>query len=149
MPLESLDLHVIVHPENRGYGSNQKTCYQEALSRGADIVVMVHPDYQYAPPLITALASVIASGLYPIAIASRNLRTGSEGGMPLYKYIANRALTLVQNLLLDYKLSEYQTGFRAFSKDLLETLPLNENNEGYSITRCSPKQSVLATPSAR
>lgn len=128
----SLDLHVIVHPKNRGYGGNQKTCYQEALRRGADIVVMLHPDYQYSPPLITALASVIASGLYPVAIASRILGTGAlQGGMPLYKYVANRVLTLVQNLLLGYKLSEYHTGFRAFSKEALESLPLEENSDDF------------------
>jgi len=128
----SLNLHVLVHPKNRGYGGNQKTCYREALSRGADIVVMVHPDYQYAPRLITALASVIASGLYPIAVGSRILGIGAlRGGMPLYKYVANRMLTLVQNLLLGYKLSEYHTGFRAFSKEVLEALPLEENSEGF------------------
>ena len=128
----SLDLHVIVHPSNRGYGGNQNTGYQEALSRGADIVVMLHPDYQYSPPLITALASVIASGLYPVAIASRILGTGAlGGGMPLYKYMANRVLTLVQNLLLGYKLSEYHTGFRAFSKEALEALPLEENSDDF------------------
>jgi len=128
----ALGLRVIVHPQNRGYGGNQKTCYREALALGAEIVVMVHPDYQYAPPLITPLASAIASGLYPVAIASRILGTGAlRGGMPLYKYLANRVLTLVQNLLLGYKLSEYHTGFRAFSREVLETLPLEENGEGF------------------
>jgi len=128
----SLGLHVVVHHANRGYGGNQKTCYREALARGADIVVMVHPDYQYAPQLISALASAIASGLYPIAIGSRILGTGAlRGGMPLYKYVANRFLTFVQNLLLGYKLSEYHTGFRAFSREVLESLPLEENGEGF------------------
>jgi glycosyltransferase involved in cell wall biosynthesis len=128
----ALGLHVVVHPKNRGYGGNQKTCYREALARGADIVVMVHPDYQYAPPLISALAATIASNLYPIAIGSRILGTGAlKGGMPLYKYVANRALTFVQNLLLGYKLSEYHTGFRAFSREVLEGLPLEENGEGF------------------
>jgi len=127
-----LGIHVVVHPRNRGYGGNQKTCYREALTRGADIVVMVHPDYQYAPPLISALASAIASGLYPVAIGSRILGTGAlVGGMPFYKYVANRMLTFFQNLLLGYKLSEYHTGFRAFSREVLERLPLEENGEGF------------------
>lgn len=124
--------HVIVHPKNRGYGGNQKSCYRRALELGADIVVMVHPDYQYTPKLIPAMTSVIASGLFDVALASRILGGGAlRGGMPLYKYIANRALTFFQNLLLGEKLSEYHTGYRAFSRRVLETLPLEENGDDF------------------
>ena len=127
-----LGLHVIVHPKNRGYGGNQKTCYTEALKRGADIVVMVHPDYQYTPLLIPALASCVASGLFDAARGSRILGGGARGGgMPLYKYVANRLLTLTQNLLMKQKLSEYHTGYRAFSRRLLTTLPLEENDDDF------------------
>lgn len=127
-----LGLHVIRHERNLGYGANQKTCYREALRRGADILVMVHPDYQYAPQLIPALASSIASGLYDVALGSRILGTGALlGGMPRYKYVANRLLTLVQNLLVSYKLSEYHTGFRAFSRRVIERLPLEENSNDF------------------
>jgi glycosyltransferase involved in cell wall biosynthesis len=127
-----LGLHVIVHPQNRGYGGNQKTCYREALARGADVVVMVHPDYQYSPRLIPAMASMIASGHFDCVLGSRILGTGAlRGGMPLWKYVANRALTLVENLLLGYKLAEYHTGYRAFSRRLLETLPLEENSDDF------------------
>jgi glycosyltransferase involved in cell wall biosynthesis len=127
-----LGLHVIVHPRNRGYGGNQKTCYTEALRRGADIVVMVHPDYQYTPLLIPALASCVASGLFDAALGSRILGGGARsGGMPLYKYVANRLLTLTQNLLMRQKLSEYHTGYRAFSRRLLLTLPLEENDDDF------------------
>jgi len=127
-----LGLHVIVHPRNRGYGGNQKTCYQEALARGADVVVMVHPDYQYSPRLIPAMASMIASGHFDCVLGSRILGVGArKGGMPLWKYVANRALTLLENLLLGYKLTEYHTGYRAFSRKLLETLPLEENSDDF------------------
>jgi glycosyltransferase involved in cell wall biosynthesis len=127
-----LGLHVIVHPRNRGYGGNQKTCYREALGRGADIVVMVHPDYQYSPRLIPAMASMIASGHFDCVLGSRILGTGArKGGMPLWRYLANRALTFVENLLLGYKLAEYHTGYRAFSRRLLETLPLEENSDDF------------------
>ncbi|HNS98361.1 MAG TPA: glycosyltransferase family 2 protein [Polyangiaceae bacterium] len=127
-----LGLHVIVHEKNRGYGGNQKTCYREALRRNADIVVMVHPDYQYTPRLIPALASCISSGLYDAALGSRILGGRAiAGGMPVYKYVANRALTAVENLLIGEKLSEYHTGYRAFSRQLLLTLPLEENEEGF------------------
>jgi len=127
-----LGLATIVHEANRGYGGNQKTCYTEALARGADIVVMVHPDYQYTPRLIPALCACISSGLYDVALGSRILGGRAlEGGMPLYKYVANRVLTLVENLLIGEKLSEYHTGFRAFSRRLLETLPLEENDDGF------------------
>jgi len=127
-----LGLHVIVHPKNRGYGGNQKTCYTEALRRGAEIVVMVHPDYQYTPKLIPALASCVASGLFDAALGSRILGGGAiRGGMPPYKYVANRFLTLSQNLLMRQKLSEYHTGYRAFSRRLLTTLPLEENDDDF------------------
>jgi glycosyltransferase involved in cell wall biosynthesis len=127
-----LGLHVIVHPRNRGYGGNQKTCYTEALRRGAEIVVMVHPDYQYTPKLIPALASCVASGLFDAALGSRILGGGAiRGGMPPYKYVANRFLTLSQNLLMRQKLSEYHTGYRAFSRRLLTTLPLEENDDDF------------------
>jgi glycosyltransferase involved in cell wall biosynthesis len=127
-----LGLTTLVHPENRGYGGNQKTCYQEALRRGADIVVMVHPDYQYTPKLVPALAHCVASGLFDIALGSRILGGKSlQGGMPRYKYVANRILTLAENLLLGQKLSEYHTGYRAFSRRVLLSLPLQENHDGF------------------
>jgi glycosyltransferase involved in cell wall biosynthesis len=117
-----LGLTVFVHEKNFGYGRNQKTCYREALRRGADLVVMVHPDYQYSPHLIVPMAGMIAYGEYDVVIGSRILGKGAlAGGMPLYKYIANRFLTLVQNILLGFKLSEYHTGFRAFRRDLSST----------------------------
>ena len=120
-----LGLHVIRHDDNRGYGGNQKTCYTAALARGADIVVMLHPDYQYTPLLVTAMASMIAYDQYDCVLASRILGNGAlRGGMPLYKYIANRLLTAVQNLLIGQKLSEYHTGYRAWSRQVLERLPL-------------------------
>ena len=127
-----LGMVTIVHMENRGYGGNQKTCYREALKRGADITVMVHPDYQYSPRLVTAMASMIASGHYDIVLGSRILGgTALKGGMPLYKYIANRFLTLIDNMVLGVKLSEYHTGFRAFTRKVLETLPLDENSDDF------------------
>jgi glycosyltransferase involved in cell wall biosynthesis len=127
-----LGLHTIIHPTNRGYGGNQKTCYAEALARGADIVVMLHPDYQYSPKLVTAMASMIASGHYDVVLASRILGRGAlKGGMPLYKYIANRILTLIEDLLLGLKLSEYHTGYRAWSRKVLETLPLDRCSDDF------------------
>lgn len=127
-----LGLHTIVHDKNRGYGGNQKTCYTAALARGADVVVMVHPDYQYTPLLIPALASCIVSGLYDVALGSRILGGRAlDGGMPLYKYISNRFLTAAENLLIEAKLSEYHTGYRAFSRKVLETLPLEENDDDF------------------
>jgi glycosyltransferase involved in cell wall biosynthesis len=127
-----LGLTTIVHEQNRGYGGNQKTCYAEALRRGADIVIMVHPDYQYTPKLIPALAECIASDLYDVALGSRILGGRSlQGGMPLYKYVANRFLTMTENLLISEKLSEYHTGYRAFSRRVLLTLPLNENDDDF------------------
>jgi glycosyltransferase involved in cell wall biosynthesis len=120
------------HKQNFGYGRNQKTCYREALRRGADIVVMVHPDYQYSPKLIVPMAGMIAYGEYDVVLGSRILGRGAlEGGMPLYKYIANRFLTAVQNILLGQKLSEYHTGYRAFARQVLETLPLEENTDDF------------------
>ena len=128
----SLGINTIVHSKNRGYGGNQKTCYEEALRLDADIVIMVHPDYQYTPKLITAMASLIAEGLFDCVLGSRILGVGAlKGGMPRYKFIANRMLTLVQNLLLGYKLSEYHTGYRAFSREVLEKLPLENNDEDF------------------
>jgi len=121
-----------VHTENRGYGGNQKTCYAAALERGADIVVMLHPDYQYTPKLITAMAALIACDVYDVVLGSRIL-VGSAiaGGMPLYKYVANRCLTLAENLLIGSKLSEYHTGYRAFSRKVLESLPLLEGSDDF------------------
>jgi glycosyltransferase involved in cell wall biosynthesis len=127
-----LGIKTFIHERNFGYGRNQKTCYKEALKTNADIVVMVRPDYQYSPKLITAMASLIATGEYDAVIASRILGVGAlKGGMPAYKYISNRFLTLFENLMLFYKLSEYHTGYRAFSKKLLESLPLTENSDDF------------------
>lgn len=127
-----LGIHAVLHPKNRGYGGNQKTCYREALSRGADVVVMLHPDYQYTPRLVPALVWCVASGLYDISLGSRILGGGArKGGMPLYKYFFNRCLTLAENLLIGQKLSEYHTGFRCFSRKVLETLPLEENSDNF------------------
>ena len=127
-----LGLHTLVHPRNRGYGANQKTCYREALSRGADIIVMVHPDYQYSPRLVTALASMIASDHYDLVLGSRILGGNPRGGgMPLYKYAANRVLTLAENLMVGAKLSEYHTGFRAYSRHLLECIPFESNSDDF------------------
>ena len=127
-----LGLHHVVHDRNRGYGGNQKTCYGEALARGADVVVMLHPDYQYSPRLVPAMAAMVASGHFDCVLGSRILGVGAlRGGMPIWKYVANRALTFVENLLLGYKLAEYHTGYRAFSRKLLETLPLEENSDDF------------------
>lgn len=127
-----LGLHTLVHTSNRGYGGNQKTCYREALRLNADIVVMIHPDYQYSPKLIASLVGMVASGHYDVALGSRIIGGGTiAGGMPRYKYIANRLLTLIQNLCLGAKLSEYHTGFRAFSAHLLRKLPLEENSDDF------------------
>ena len=129
---KELGIRTLRHPRNRGYGGNQKTCYREALAAGADIVVMVHPDYQYSPKLVTAIAGMIASGHYDLVLASRILGGHArKGGMPLYKYVANRLLTLIQNLLWHAKLSEYHTGFRAYSRKLLESIPFEANSEDF------------------
>ncbi|MFQ5513630.1 MAG: glycosyltransferase family 2 protein [Myxococcota bacterium] len=123
---------VLRHPSNRGYGANQKTCYATALEEEADIVIMVHPDYQYTPRLIPAMASLIGNGLYPAVLGSRVLGGYAlEGGMPLWRYVSNRFLTLFSNLLLGAKLSEFHTGYRAFSRELLERLPLQANSDDF------------------
>jgi glycosyltransferase involved in cell wall biosynthesis len=140
-----LGLTVEVHPENRGYGGNQKTCYTKALAAGADVVVMLHPDYQYNPLLVTPIATMIAYGVYDVALGSRILGAGAlRGGMPLYKYIANRFLTAFQNLMMGAKLSEYHTGFRAFSRELLEALPLDRNSDDFVFDNQMLAQAVLA-----
>jgi glycosyltransferase involved in cell wall biosynthesis len=129
---EKLGLQVFVHDKNYGYGRNQQTCYREALAAGADIVVMVHPDYQYTPLLVTAMASMIAFGVYDVVLGSRILGGGAmKGGMPFYKYVANRVLTAFQNAFTGAKLSEYHTGFRAFARDVLLTLPILENSDDF------------------
>jgi len=127
-----LGITTFVHAHNRGYGANQKTCYAAALERGADIAVMLHPDYQYTPRLITAMAALIASDVYDVVLGSRILvGSAMRGGMPLYKYVSNRALTLVENLLVGSKLSEFHTGYRAFSRRVLEGLPLLEGSDDF------------------
>jgi glycosyltransferase involved in cell wall biosynthesis len=124
--------HIIRHDRNKGYGGNQKTCYNKALELGSDIVVMLHPDYQYTPLLISSICHMIANGLYPVVIASRILGKGArEGGMPLYKYVANRCLTLAQNILMGQKLSEYHTGYRAFTKEILSAVDYNSNSDDF------------------
>ena len=128
----SLGIHTLVHDSNRGYGANQKSCYAAALARGADIVVMLHPDYQYSPRLVTAMASMIASGHYDVVLGSRILGLGALiGGMPYWKYVANRALTLFQNIVMRQKLSEYHSGYRAWSRDVLERLPLEACSDDF------------------
>jgi glycosyltransferase involved in cell wall biosynthesis len=127
-----LGIRVIIHERNIGYGGNQKTCYRTALELGADIVIMLHPDYQYTPKLIPAMATMIAYGEFDAVLASRILGVGAlRGGMPLYKYISNRFLTLIENILLGHKLSEYHTGYRAFSREILERLPLERNSDDF------------------
>ncbi|VAX10340.1 Glycosyl transferase, group 2 family [hydrothermal vent metagenome] len=129
---EELGIETIVHLANKGYGANQKTCYRAALDRGADVVIMLHPDYQYTPKLLVAMASMVAVGGYDVVLGSRILTEGAlKGGMPVYKYMANRVLTLLQNTLLSKKLSEYHTGYRAFSSEVLMALPLNENSDDF------------------
>ena len=127
-----LGIKTFIHTENKGYGGNQKTCYQAALESGADIVIMLHPDYQYTPKLILPMASMITEGLFDAVIGSRILgNKAMMGGMPLYKYVSNRILTLSENLLIQQKLSEYHTGYRAFSRKVLETIPLMENSDDF------------------
>jgi glycosyltransferase involved in cell wall biosynthesis len=141
----TLGLTVEVHARNRGYGGNQKTCYAKALAEGADVVVMLHPDYQYNPLLVTPIATMIAYGVYDVALGSRILGGGAlRGGMPLYKYVSNRFLTAFQNLLMGAKLSEYHTGFRAFSRELLEALPLESNSDDFVFDNQMLAQAVLA-----
>jgi len=125
-------VEVFVHDRNRGYGANQKTCYRMALERGGDIIIMVHPDYQYTPKLIPAMASMIGNNLYPCILGSRILGGYAlKGGMPAWKYVANRFLTFMENILIGAKLSEYHTGYRAFSRKLLEQLPFNVNSDDF------------------
>jgi glycosyltransferase involved in cell wall biosynthesis len=127
-----LGLRTLVHDRNRGYGANQKTCYAEALRAGADVVVMLHPDYQYTPRLVPAMASLIAADVFDVVLGSRILSGGAlAGGMPVYKYLANRALTFGENVVTGAKLSEYHTGYRAFSRRVLSTLPLDENDDDF------------------
>jgi glycosyltransferase involved in cell wall biosynthesis len=124
--------HIIIHPQNRGYGGNQKSCYNKAIELNADIVVMLHPDYQYTPHLIHSMAYLIANDVYPVAFGSRILSKGAlNGGMPMYKYIANRLLTSFQNILLNQKLSEYHTGYRAFSTNVLRNISYNLNSDDF------------------
>ena len=122
--------HIIVHEENKGYGGNQKSCYNKALEIGADIVIMLHPDYQYTPKLIPAMANLLASDLYHVVLGSRILGKGAlKGGMPIIKYIANRGLTFLQNIVMNAKLSEYHTGYRAFTREVLERVNYNVNSD--------------------
>ena len=128
----ALGIDTLIHPQNLGYGGNQKTCYRHALELGADVVVMLHPDYQYTPRLVVALASMVAFGQYDIALGSRMLCGGAlRGGMPKYKYVSNRLLTMAQNMLMGTALSEFHTGYRAFSREVLLTLPLEENDNNF------------------
>jgi glycosyltransferase involved in cell wall biosynthesis len=141
---EQLGITTFVHESNFGYGRNQQTCYREALAAGADVVVMVHPDYQYSPLLLVAMAGMVTSGVYDMVLASRILGGGAlRGGMPLYKYFANRCLTGFQNLFLRVKLSEYHTGYRAFSRTLLQTLPLLENSDDFVFDNQMIAQAVM------
>jgi glycosyltransferase involved in cell wall biosynthesis len=137
--------HVIRHEQNKGYGGNQKTCYKKALELNADIVIMLHPDYQYTPKLIPAMATMIAEGLYDMVLGSRILGKGAlKGGMPVYKYIANRFLTFIQNILISEKLSEYHTGYRAYSKEILETVSFEENSDDFVFDNEFISQTVYA-----
>ncbi len=137
--------HVIVHEKNKGYGGNQKSLYNKALELGADIVIMLHPDYQYTPKLIPAMVNIIGDELYPVVLGSRILGKGAlKGGMPMYKYIANRFLTLTQNILINYKLSEYHTGYRAFSSDVLRGINFNGNSDDFVFDNEMLSQIVFA-----
>lgn len=141
----ALGIKTFIHPKNFGYGGNQKTCYAKALESGADIVVMLHPDYQYTPKLIPAMVTPIAEGVYDCMLGSRILGRGARiGGMPFYKYMCNRALTMVQNLLINEKLSEYHTGYRAFSRQVIETLPLEANSDDFVFDNQMLCQAVYA-----
>jgi glycosyltransferase involved in cell wall biosynthesis len=129
---KKLGVFAVRHDYNKGYGGNQKTCYRLALERGADIVIMLHPDYQYTPKLLLPMASMLSSGLFDVVLGSRILGTGAlAGGMPPYKYMANRVLTFVQNILLGHKLSEYHTGYRGFTRSVMESLPLERNSNDF------------------
>jgi glycosyltransferase involved in cell wall biosynthesis len=132
MVARDLGLKTVVHPKNRGYGGNQKSCYKAALEAGADIVIMLHPDYQYTPKLVSAMAYMLESGLYDVVLGSRILGGQAlKGGMPLYKYMSNRFLTMAQNILMGAKLSEYHTGYRAFTRRVLETVPVERNSDDF------------------
>lgn len=125
-------VHIVCHEKNKGYGGNQKSCYKKALELGADVVIMLHPDYQYTPALITPMVSIIANNVYPVVFASRILGRGAlKGGMPRYKYFFNRLLTMSQNILMKQKLSEYHTGYRAFSKEVLQSIPFENNSDDF------------------
>ncbi len=137
--------HVIRHEVNKGYGGNQKTCYRTALSLGADVVIMLHPDYQYTPLLIESISYMIVNGLYPVVLASRILGNGAlKGGMPRYKYFFNRCLTFFQNVMIGQKLSEYHTGYRAFTREVLETVPFMENSDDFVFDNQMLAQVVFA-----
>jgi len=124
--------HIVIHDKNQGYGANQKTCYREAIKRDADIIVMLHPDYQYTPKLIPSMVQIIAQNIYPVVLGSRILGRGAlKGGMPVYKYVFNRMLTFIQNILMGAKLSEYHTGYRAFSRKVLETINFEANSNNF------------------
>jgi len=141
---KSLGVRTFIHDANYGYGRNQQTCYREALAAGADIVVMVHADYQYEPKLVSAMAAMVGSGVYDMVLASRILGGGAlRGGMPVYKYIFNRMLTAFQNIFLGVKLSEYHTGYRAFSRELLQRLPLLENSDDFVFDNQMIAQTVM------
>jgi glycosyltransferase involved in cell wall biosynthesis len=142
---QQLGIRTLVHDENRGYGGNQKTCYAEALRLGADVTVMLHPDYQYTPRLIAAMATLIVDGPYDVVLGSRILGgRARSGGMPLYKYVSNRFLTAAQNLLCGSKLSEFHTGYRAFSRKVLESLPLLENSDDFVFDNQMLAQAIYA-----
>lgn len=137
--------HIIRHEQNKGYGGNQKTCYNKALELGADIVIMLHPDYQYTPKLIPSMAYIIANDLYQVVLGSRILGKGAlKGGMPYYKYISNRILTLIQNILINEKISEYHTGYRAFSRNVLESINFNANSDDFVFDNQMLSQIVYA-----
>jgi glycosyltransferase involved in cell wall biosynthesis len=129
---KKLGIFAVAHERNKGYGANQKTCYRLALERGADIVIMLHPDYQYSPKLVLPMAAMLSSGFFDVVLGSRILGVGAlAGGMPFYKYVSNRVLTLIQNILLNHKLSEYHTGYRGFTRSVLEALPLAGNSDDF------------------
>jgi glycosyltransferase involved in cell wall biosynthesis len=129
---KKLGIFAVAHERNKGYGANQKTCYRLALERGADIVIMLHPDYQYSPKLVLPMAAMLSSGFFDVVLGSRILGVGAlAGGMPFYKYVSNRVLTLIQNVLLNHKLSEYHTGYRGFTRSVLESLPLARNSDDF------------------
>jgi glycosyltransferase involved in cell wall biosynthesis len=137
--------HIIQHENNKGYGGNQKSCYNTALALGGDIIIMLHPDYQYTPKLIHSMAYIIANGVYPVVLGSRILGKGAlKGGMPYYKYVANRILTLIQNILINEKISEYHTGYRAFSRKVLESINFNANSDDFVFDNQMLSQIVYA-----